>query len=95
MAFYDVEISDYAAVAATQAYAGGYQVDTYAQISEPSDEDLDPGSFDEDIDVSYNGYPLRLREFAYATAGATSTEGTVYVWAYAKSDVDREIEANP
>jgi len=95
MAFYDPDVSQYDATAATQGYAGGYQADTYAQISEPTDYDADPDGFDKDIDVSYNGYPLYLREFAYATAWTESTETMVKAWAHAQCDVDREIEENP
>jgi hypothetical protein len=94
-ALYDLDGSDYDATAAAHGYANGYRVDPYIQISNPESGDIDNDWFDEDIDIFENGYPIYLREFAYATAQTLSTEVKVKATAYADANTVCVVVQNP
>jgi hypothetical protein len=92
---YDRENSDYEADAAATGYASGYSTSAYVEVVDPEAGDIDNDWFDEDIDINENGYPIYLREFAYATASTLTTEDKVEAGAYADSDTDCTVVQNP
>jgi hypothetical protein len=94
-ALYDLDDSDYEGDAAATGYANGYSTSAYVEISDPEAGDIDTDWFDEDIDIYENGYPIYLREFAYAVASTLTTEDKVKLVAYAESDTACTVDQNP
>jgi len=88
-------VSDYDATAAATGYASGYSTSAGVQISEPEAGDIDNDWFNKYISITENGYPIYLREFAYATAEALTTEDIVKAYAYAESETICEVELVP
>lgn len=92
---YELEDSDYNAAAVATGYASGYSTSAYVGIVNPEDGDIDTDWFNEHIDIYQNGYPIYLREFAYATAGALTTEDKVKARGYADSETTCVVVQNP
>jgi hypothetical protein len=88
-------VSDYDATAAATGYASGYSTSAGVLISEPEAGDIDTDWFNHYITITENGYPIYLREFAYATAETLTTEDKVKAYAYADSETTCEVELVP
>jgi hypothetical protein len=88
-------VSEYSVQAVATGYANGYSTMAGVLFNEPEGGDIDTDYFDEDIDIYENGYPIYLREFAFATAGTGTTEDRVKVAAHADSDTSCVVVQNP
>ena len=88
-------VSDYDATAAATGYASGYSTSAYVQISDPEAGDIDTDWFNHYINITQNGYPIYLREFAYATAQTLTTEDKVKAYAYADSETTCDVAPIP
>jgi hypothetical protein len=92
---YGRTVSEYSTQAVATGYASGHSTMAYVQFSEPEGGDIDTDYFDEDINIYENGYPIFLRELAFTTAGALTTEDKVKVAAHADSDTSCVVVQNP